>query len=301
MHVADVLSELPRGYDVRRGPRACIAAREDVVADLERAGYGLDSDGATTPSSLAGRRPLLELATRRGTYLIRRFTHGGLLRRITGARFGDPTRPFRELCTSARLLDRGLRTPEIVAARARRAAGFGWELDVVTRRVEDALDVGAALAMARRGGIARSALRRLELALGALVRELHELGCLHADLTPNNVLVERPSLDRGEPKLWIIDLDRARILSAVGEDERLRNLERLFRFVARRERRHGRMLARSDYARFLRGYDAGRARWKDDWRAIAALHDRHLVWHELGWKLEDLWGRRADPREAERR
>jgi tRNA A-37 threonylcarbamoyl transferase component Bud32 len=300
MPVADVLSELPRDFDVRRAPGACIAVKQSVVAELERAGYGLDSDGAAMPSRLAGRQPLFELATQGGTFLIRRFTHGGLLRGLTRARFSDPMRPFRELCTSAALSARGVRTPEVVAARAKRAAGFGWELEVVTRRIEDALDLGDALAMARRGAIGRDALRRAERGLGALVRQLHDLGCLHADLTPNNVLVERASLDRGEPRLWIIDLDRARIVSKLGEPARRRNLERLFRFVARRERRHGRMLSRADYARFLRGYDAGGEHWKSDWRAIEALHARQRVWHALAWKLEHMWTRRAEPRELGR-
>ena len=168
---------------------------------------------------------------------------------------------------------------------------------MVTRRVEGALDLGAVLAMARRGEIRRRVLQRVERALGALVRELHDLGCLHADLTPSNVLAERSSLDQGEPTLWIIDLDRACMVPEVSDAERRANIARLYRFIVRRER-YGRLLARSDHARVLRGYDPASTRWKDDWKAIAALHDRGRVWHAMGWRLEEMWSRRADLREA---
>lgn len=294
----EIARTLPSGYELQRGPRAWLASRCDAASVLAQAGYGLHSDGEISTSTLAGRKPLLELFTRSGVLLVRRFSHGGLLRRVTGSRFADPVRPFRELRAATTLAEKGIRTPEVVAARAQRAPVFGWRLDLVTRRVADTVDLGRLLGLARRGEVARAELRRVVRAAGALVRSLHDLGCLHADLTPNNMLVERASLAQGEPRLWIVDLEGTRFVSPLGDVERRHNLRRLLRFVLRREEQHGQILTRSDYARFMRGYDPEGRQWKDDWIAIGRIHARNGLWHRIGWMLESLWRRDADPRES---
>jgi tRNA A-37 threonylcarbamoyl transferase component Bud32 len=293
----EIARSLPAGYELQHTSSAWLAARRDTLPSLEQAGYGLDSDGVLSTSELVGRTPLLEIVTPNGILLVRRFSHGGLLRGLTGSRFGEPARPFRELCVSAALAANGVRTPEVVAARARRARGFGWRLDLVTQRVEDTIDLGRILAMARRGEVDRSALRRTATAAGAMVGRLHALGFLHADLTPSNMLVERASLSAAKPNLWIVDLQDGRFVEALGDAARRDNLRRLLRFVERREDRFGRALARTDYARFMLSYDPDRARWKEDWRGIQRAHARNRFWHGLGWMLERWGSRSVDPRE----
>jgi hypothetical protein len=289
---------LPSAYAFQHSARAYLATRRDAAQELARSGYGLDADGNASISARAGRKPLLELSTTGGVLLVRRFSHGGLLRFLTGSRFADPKRPIRELCLSALLRERGVRTPEVVAARAQRAAGFGWRLDLVTRCVPDTIDLGRLLGMARRGELNRITLRRVVRAAGAFVRSLHDQGCLHADLTPNNMLVEHTSLTHGDPVLWIVDLEGARIAAPLGDLERRRNLGRLMRFVARREERHGHLLTRADFARFMRGYDPQGRSWKDDWLAIQRDHTRNSAWHRVGWFFESLWRQEPDRRET---
>ena len=112
---------------------------------FHRLGFGPESDGRLEDSGLSGRHPMKQLDADGERFLVRSFHHGGLLRPVTGARFLDPERPFRELCLSHELNKAGLRTPQVVAARARIARGVGWYLDLVTRRVEGSLDVGRLL------------------------------------------------------------------------------------------------------------------------------------------------------------
>jgi tRNA A-37 threonylcarbamoyl transferase component Bud32 len=102
----------------------------------------------------------------------------------------------------------------------------------VTRRVEGAIDLDEALALGRSGRIDRRTLSRLARAAGRLVRALHDAGCRHADLTTKNMLVER-SLPR-EPKMWILDLDRASLVPELRPADRGANLARLYRYVLRR-------------------------------------------------------------------
>ena len=139
-------------------------------------------------------------------------------------------------------------------------------------------------------------LRRLIRATGRLVRRLHRHGCLHADLTPTNLLYE-PSDDE-EPRLWVIDLDRSVLSEDLSRADRLTNLRRLFRYVQRREARLGRCLQRSDYMRFLAGYEKDRVVRKETWRAIASAHRKRGLLHGLGWVFEAWFGRGQDPRDA---
>jgi 3-deoxy-D-manno-octulosonic acid kinase len=285
MSLARVLASLGPEFRTQALPGAFYAVRAEVERDLASAGFGPQSDGELRPSALVGRKPLWELSTRAGTFVVRRFSHGGLLRFATGRRFLDAARPFEEIRSAQHLERAGVPTPQIVAARARKA-GIGYELDLVTRRVEDAIDLGEVLARARRGDVPRARIGLLAAALGLLVRRLHRSGFLHADLTPNNVLVNRGSLAGEDPRLVLLDLDRAQIVEAPTDAQRRANLRRLYRFVARREERDGRALRRTDYARFFQGYDMSGAAWKDDWRAIASAHARASFAHKIGWALE---------------
>lgn len=295
MPTLGVLDELPAGYFVEESPGGVLAVHADFAIPLLRFGYGPSADGPLQPSEATGRQPLLEIALPEETLLVRRFRHGGLLRWLTGARYLDPERPFRELILSATLRRLGIQTPEVVAARARKAPFGGWELDLVMRRVPNAVDLGMLLARARRGEVGPLELRPVLREAGRVVRALHLAGCLHADLNPNNLLVERGR--EGSPVVWVLDLDGSRLELRLGERARRENLRRLYRHVARRERRMGTGLRTTDYARFLIAWDGGRGEWKDAWREIRARHGRLQLWHRLGWFLEGRLSRRRDPRE----
>ncbi|MFN0007412.1 MAG: lipopolysaccharide kinase InaA family protein [Planctomycetota bacterium] len=292
MNPVPILERLPEDYSVERGDRGVLAMRRDCAPSLRAAGYGLDSDGGTRTSRLSGRKPLLELPTPAGMFLIRRFSHGGLLRFLTGERFHDASRPFRELAAAASLARAGVNTPQVAAARARAAPGWGWKLEIVTRQVEDAIDLDGVLAAARERAIPRDALRRLARAAGKLVREMHDAGCFHADLTTKNLLVERAALSGGSSRMWILDLDRARAGEGLSLEERIANLTRLYRYVSRREGDLAAALARTDWMRFLSGYEPDRARIVTTARAILSAHGKSLRWHALGWRLENLFSGR---------
>ena len=270
--------------------------RTDLAAALRTAGFTSEGDAPLRQSDLIGRRPLFDLRLAGERYVLRRYSHGGLLRWLTGARFLDPGRPFRELALAHELTLRGVRTPEVVAARARRARGGGWRLDLVTRRIEDALDLAQALAFFASARSERPTARSTLASAGALVRGLHECGFLHADLTPRNLLLERSALEGGEPRWWILDLDRSSIVPDIGAGRRCDNLRRLFRHVARLARERSLTLGRADLLAFLRGYERDPRARKALWRKIERGHERWALPHRAGWWLErKLAGRRTVP------
>lgn len=273
---------LPRGFEIREQARGWVVSRVDAAAELAQLGFALDSDGAPNSAGLAGRKPMPVLRSARGELVLRRFTHGGLLRWLTGARFSDPERPLRELRDSLKLAEAGVRTPEVVAARARRASGWGWELALLTRRVEGAQDGGALL---ERGALSARERAQLFTLAGALVRRLHELGFLHADLHPKNLLFRREP-DGGWGAPWVLDLDRSLWRNPLQAHERDSNLARLLRYAERRRASGQFDYSRTDLLRFLAAYEPRRELRRKLARAVGMAYAGSLRWHRLGWRVE---------------
>lgn len=273
---------LPEGYEIREEARGWIVSRTDAASELAALGFSLESDGQSSSAGLAGRKVMPVLRSPRGELVLRRFTHGGLLRWLTGARFFDASRPLRELRDALTLAQAGVRTPEVVAARARRATGWGWELALLTRRVDGARDGGALL---ERGALPARERARLFTLAGTLVRRLHELGFLHADLHPKNLLFRRESSGEwGAP--WVLDLDRSRWRKPLSDEDRHANLARLVRYAERRRASGQFEYSRTDVQRFLVAYQPDRARRRGLAKAVGAAFERSLGWHRLGWRLE---------------
>lgn len=282
-----VLRELPAHFEVVSNRRGVLAVRRSALSALRSAGFDVESDGAARPSDLGGRTPLLEIDGGGARFVVRSFTHGGLLRWLTGRRFFDPERPFRELLDSERLARAGVPTPVVIAARARRAPFAGWHLTLVTQRVETAIDLGRAWSEA-----SDPVRRVLLVAAGNLVARLHALGFVHADLHPRNLLVEECA-DAAQARLLVIDLDRSTWRRSLSAAERRANLCRMLRYAVREYGCNAR-----DCARFLRAYQPDRAARHADWCAIEAAYLRTLRWHAGGWWFERRLGRRSAPKSS---
>lgn len=261
-----------------RGPSYCWRARE-LDEQLASQGYTLTCEPRTRTSELAGRKALEELDSPAGVLLLRRFTHGGLLRAISGRRFLDAQRPLREWELCAALTQRGIATPRIVGARARRLFPLGFALDLLSVRIPGARDLDALRTDPA------SDLRALATGLGAFVRRMHDAGLFHADLTPKNLL-------HTPQGLVVLDLDRSRLLDGpLPIEKRVANLERLLRFVLRREARAGARLRPRDYLACLRAYEPRPAERRRLRLAVLDRRRRTLFWHRMGWLM---MGRSAD-------
>ncbi|HTF91309.1 MAG TPA: lipopolysaccharide kinase InaA family protein [Planctomycetota bacterium] len=290
------LEHLPPDVITQRSPRSVYAVRGDLAADFEAAGYGANSRAELPASDLAGRTPLSELVVGKQRFVVRRFSHGGLLRWLTGRRYLSPLRPFRELTLARRLAGMGILVPEVVAARATRSAAT-WELELVSRRIEGSLDLGTLLLRRARDAVTPRVAASCARALGELVARLHQLEFLHADLTPRNVLVEADSLEQGKPRLWLVDLDGSRFVPGLSAQARTENLARLWRHVARMESAQLVPDALRLCARFLAGYEPRRIPRHALFLAIAERHRRASGWHAAASALErGVGARRSQPR-----
>ena len=317
------LESLPDGFEVIPGRRGLLVARSSYREALLAAGLGSDDRPRLRPSELAGRAPLGELTVGDERLVVRRYEHGGFLRVVSGRRYADPTRPLTELVLGEELEQRGIPTPLGVGARLRRAPGTGWYLTLITRRVERAVDGERALRRLRTERGAGPRLGALLAAAGAFVGRLHRTGFVHTDLTPRNLLVSEALLaegageEPGAPRLWLLDLDRCRFESSLSDELRHGMLERLLRYLVRRDVESPRMLSASRLVRFLAAYTAalredpadsrsgdsrpradGAGDWRAEWRAVARLRRRGSWLHRVGWRIEELFGASAERGQA---
>jgi 3-deoxy-D-manno-octulosonic acid kinase len=289
-----ILAELPRRFLVVEDARGTCVRRADLAEALEARGFGLDGGREFPQSDLHGRRPLREIEVGGSRFVVRRYHHGGLLRWLTGARFRDPERPFRELVLAARLAALGFRTPPVVAARALVAAGGGYGLEVVSMRVEGTRDLGRVLADDLRGAVEDSFRRNVFAAAGRLIARLHAAGFVHADLTPRNLLVDEANPE-AEP--WVLDLDRSTFVVGLDRGRATDNLRRLLRHVTRLALEGRARLLATDLARFATAYEPERAARRELVRSLASPRRGTRGLHRAGWFLErHLGGRGADAR-----
>ena len=155
------------------------------------------------PRALKGRAPVYvaSLPSKRETVVVRHAWHGGLLAPITGDRFWRPSRAPIEMERSARLITAGIPTA-VVLGFARYDAGPGLcHVDVVSRFVPNAFDLGMVLA-----GLAPEYLRDEALAATiALLVRLARVGVIHPDLNVKNILLARDA--HSELKAMMIDVD----------------------------------------------------------------------------------------------
>lgn len=179
--------------------------------------------------------------------VVRPYRRGGLpawLLRDT--HFGWNPRPFRELCVTAALRERGAPVVEVYGAAVvwRFPACYrGW---LATRYVDGArtfweLVSAAPSAIASHGQVFGN--------IGRAIRRLHECGARHPDLNANNILVSPAA------GVLFIDFDRAR-LAANNGDAPARDLDRLWRSLRKLDR-EGRHVTAADFELLRAAYRDG--------------------------------------------
>jgi 3-deoxy-D-manno-octulosonic acid kinase len=262
------MRDLPPGFDlVREGGRVGVLASTEAQA-LSRA--GLFRAEELTRGLPRGRVARVTLPT--GEAVVRAYRRGGLL---GGGRdtYRSPRRFLSELRVTLEARDRGIPVPEPLGFVALTEGG-GWRAWAVFRAVPGGRDLREVLAACAGPGEARARLRKVL----ETVREAHDRGLAHADLNLGNVL-----LDDGEPpRVFLIDLDRARLGSPRSEAGRFREIARLDRSL---EKIFGEaLLGREARDELLLGYGEGRPELQRKIRRRLPAHRRALRRHRLLWR-----------------
>lgn len=279
------------GYHTQREGRRVLMIRHGHKDHLRHEGL-LDPGGlwATTShqNHLKGRGTVLRIKGKQGDVALRKYRHGGLLRRLTGDLFFFGARPFQEVAITEEVRSAGVPTLEILAAIMERVWGGWYRGYLITRYLPSAIDLISYLDK-ERGGKKRG--KVIEKA-GEAVRKIHQRGIYHADLHLKNFLVAKQG-----SKVYLIDFDKSAVGGRLHPSRRMKNLKRLDR-SAEKLKRLGLPLTKRDKKIFCRSYVSGdeeilpylktyqkKYRWYQrlyrwGWWIAGLLYPRHRPWRK---------------------
>lgn len=237
-------------------------------------------------SHLTGRGEVLVSKGAGGEVAIRRYRHGGLLRRLTGDLFFFGNRPFQELVVTEKARTAGVPTVKILAAIKQRGWGGWYRGYLITEYLPATVDLIHYLDQRP------PATQRQEvIALAAhAVRKIHQKGIYHADLHLKNFLVE----DERRVKVYLIDFDKSRMFSSLAPSRRMKNLRRLDR-SAEKLKRLGLFLTEADKKHFCHLYARGDQAIRPYLKRFAARYWWHRLIYRWGWWIAKVFYPRHRP------
>jgi len=221
--------------------------------------------GGTNLAVAGGRLPvrLVSLPTV-GNAVIRRYFHGGLIAPVTRDLFWGCRRVMAELVASETLRERHVATPKVLAAYMRKRGPGLFRACILTRYIENGVNLRQWIGETGRN---RMQWREMLLRVAKAIASLHEAGCGHRDLNLSNILVT-------PERLFILDLDGARLANPLSRARRGADLLRLYRSL-RKETGCLEPLSARERLRFLSCYS----------RLSGAPGDQVRAWLQRRWRL----------------
>jgi predicted Ser/Thr protein kinase len=234
---------------------------------------------------LKGRTPHPSIPFEDGKRMVlRQYSHGGLLRAITGNLYLFGARSFRELALSEEIRSCGIPTiPSIGAIHHCIFFPFyqAYFLSLEVPRAGDLIQYfGEIEALPSRENI--SAKRKTIRSLGLLIRQFHQAGFFHGDLQLKNILA-------AGDQLLLIDFDRSYRTSTLSVKERMKNLLRLNRSVEK-WRRLGLPITCSDRWRFFLAYAGDDKKIRETMEKALRTYSLRFLFYRVGWTIEKIVG-----------
>jgi 3-deoxy-D-manno-octulosonic acid kinase len=214
--------------------------------------------------------------------VLRQYSHGGLLRAITGNLYFFGARSFRELALTEEIRSCGIPTTPTLGAIHHRVFFPFYQAYFLSLEVPLAVDLTQYFDQigAHPCPETISTKRKTIRSVGHLIRQFHQAGFFHGDLQLKNILV-------AGDQLLLIDFDRSYRKSALSRRERMKNLLRLNR-SAEKWRRLGLPITRTDRWRFFLTYAGNDKRIRETMAKTLRSYPLRLLFYRLGWAVEKL-------------
>jgi hypothetical protein len=235
---------------------------------------------------LNGRTPHPSIPLKEGKRMVvREYSHGGLLRAITGNFYFSGARSFRELAVTEEIRSCGIPTIEPIGA-IHQVTGFPplYRAYLLTLEVPGALNAIQYIEKIGKNPNQERLLHKRKMIVNSslLIRQFHQSGFFHQDLQLKNILV-------AGDWLLLIDFDRSYRKSTLSARERMRNLLRLNRSVEK-WRRLGLSFTRTDRCRFFLAYAGDDKEIKDRMVKTLRTYSLRFLFYRLGWTIEEIVG-----------
>ncbi len=217
--------------------------------------------------------------------VIRRYSHGGLLRAFTGDLYLFGSRGFQELALTEEIRASGISTVQPVGAVHQSVFPFFYRAYFLSLEIPQAKDLAGRLLEIGPRPFPDALVQKREMIrrVARLVRRFHQAGFVHGDLQLKNILVAG-----GQP--FLIDFDRSYRKRTLTVKDRMDNLLRLDRSVEK-WRRKGLPVTKTDRWRFFLAYSGGdevtRAGLEEALRARAI----RFFPHRCLWAIQEWMGR----------
>jgi len=216
--------------------------------------------------------------------VLRQYSHGGLLRAITGNLYFVGARSFRELALTEEIRSCGISTISSIGAIHHRIFFPFYQAYFLSLEVPNAIDL---LQYFQEMGAQPShesllSKRRTLRSAGLLIRQFHQAGFFHGDLQLKNILIE------GDQVL-LIDFDRSYRRLNLSIQEKMKNLLRLNR-SAEKWIQQGLSLTRTDRWRFFLAYAGDDKRIQEAMEKALQTYSLRFLFYQFGWAIEKMVG-----------
>ena len=275
----------PRDFSLTQKGDVCLLIRDEYkdlllgqgIEDIE----GFLNKKKSVSRHLMGRTLHPCVPIKEGEWMVvRRYSHGGLLRGITRDLYLFGSRSFREAALTEEIRTSGIPTVKPVGAIHHRVFPFFYRAHLLSLEIPSARDLAQYLQEVgpRPSGETLSAKRKVIRSAGLLLRQFHRSGFFHADLQLKNLLV-------AEDKLFVIDFDRSYRKEKLSNSEGVKNLLRLNRSADKWNRR-GLGITRADRVRFFLAYAGDDKTIRQEARRALRRYSRRSLFHRMIWSLE---------------
>jgi len=216
--------------------------------------------------------------------VFRQYSHGGVLRALTGNLYLFGARSFRELALTEEIRSCGIPTVFSLGAIHHRIFFPFYQAYFLSLEVPRAIDLIQFFqeTVAMPSSEALSLKRKTIRSAGLLIRQFHQAGFFHGDLQLKNILV-------AGDQLLLIDFDRSYRKPALSVQERIKNLLRLNRSVEK-WKRLGVPITRTDRWRFFTAYTGGDKKIQEAMERLLRTYSLRFLFHRLGWAFQKIVG-----------
>ncbi len=216
--------------------------------------------------------------------VLRQYSHGGMLRALTGNLYLFGARSFQELALTEEIRSSGIPTVSSLGAIHHRIFFPFYQAYFLSVEVPRAIDLiqffqeTVAMPSSETLSLKRKTIR----SAGLLIRQFHQAGFFHGDLQLKNILV-------AGDQLLLIDFDRSYRKPALSVQERIKNLLRLNRSVEK-WKRLGVPITRTDRWRFFTAYTEGDKKIQEAMERLLRTYSLRFLFQRLGWAIEKVLG-----------
>jgi len=216
--------------------------------------------------------------------VLRQYSHGGLLRAITGNLYLFGARSFRELALTEEIRTCGIPTIISIGAIHHRISFPFYQAYFLSLEVPRAMDLAQYLQQIGPNPSRENLLlkRKTIRSAGFLICQFHQAGFFHSDLQIKNILVT------GD-QLLLIDFDRSYRKPALSVRKRVKNLLRLNR-SAEKWKRLGLSITRTDRWRFFLAYAGSDEKIRETMKKALRTYSLRFLFYRFGWGLGRILG-----------